>query len=244
MIGVTLTIGLVILFIVDSKKSEDGITTDCTTLLKGTGAVLVFVHHIAGVTDGGVLNRMNFPAVAIFFLLAGYGLMYGVMNKKGYAQKIVREKIPVIIVWSLFSAVCALVFNLLVGEPVLLRDVFLCFTGNRILNWFFTALIIHYLLFALATVLSRRDNKRLIRILWGLTLLYMIVCRVCIQRTSWYASSLAFPTGAAIAYSYSMKKRICQSGGGQRIFASPWEHFPDHLCWRFSRWKWLDRSHL
>lgn len=216
MIGTVLTVALVVLFFWDSVKAEDGITNDCTLLLKGTGAVLVFVHHIAGVTDGGILNRMNFPAVSIFFLLAGYGLMYGVMNKERYIHKIISEKIPVIVVWSLFSALCAVVFNLLVGEPVSLRDILLCFTGNRILNWFFTALIIHYLLFALAAIASGESYIKLLRLLSALTILYMILCRAFIQRTSWYASSLAFPTGAAIAYYYSTKKCVCKSGGGNR----------------------------
>lgn len=213
MIGVVLTIILVIVFLFDSQKTEDRITTDCTMLLKGTGAVLVFVHHIAGITDGGVLNHMNFPSVAIFFLLAGYGLMYGVMNKEGYAKKIVFEKIPVIIVWSLFSALCALVFNIFIGEPLSLRDILLCFTGNRILNWFFAALIIHYLIFATATSFCKGNYKKLLLSLFTLTLLYMVACRVLIQKTSWYASSLAFPTGAAIAYLYLTKKRVFNRGG-------------------------------
>jgi len=51
--------------------------------MKGIGAVLVFIHHIASVTSGGILNQMNFPSVAIFFLVAGYGTMYGYMHKRG-----------------------------------------------------------------------------------------------------------------------------------------------------------------
>ena len=244
MIGTVLAVALVVLFLWDSVKAEDGITNDCTLLLKGTGAVLVFVHHIAGVTDGGILNRMNFPAVSIFFLLAGYGLMYGVMNKEGYIHKIISEKIPVIVVWSLFSALCAVIFNLLVGEPVSLRDVILCFTGNRILNWFFTALILHYLMFALAAVDSGKNQIKLLRLLFALTILYMIVCRVFIQRTSWYASSLAFPTGSAIAYYYLTKKCVCKSGGGQQKGAPTRNSFPDYLCLRFSWRKWLYRSNF
>lgn len=62
MVGGLLTVILSILFLLDSEKTECGLSSNNIALLKGA-SLLVLVHHIAGVTDGGVLNKMNFPSV-------------------------------------------------------------------------------------------------------------------------------------------------------------------------------------
>lgn len=207
MIGIELMLLLCIFFYVDADKGEVGLSNNSTSLLKGTAALIVFIHHIAGVTDGGILNKMNFPSVAVFFLAAGYGLMYGVIHKKNYVRKILKQKIPLLMAWCLFSALCALAFNIFIGESITVKEVLLCFTGNRILNWFFTSLIIHYLFFALAVYVSKNHFDRIFLFSLVFTIIYMIICRLVIQKTSWYASSLAFPTGIYLAYELNLQRK-------------------------------------
>ena len=137
--------------------------------------------------------------------------MCGYLYKDNYIKKILQVKVPTIIVWCVFSAMCAIIFNLLIQETVSVGDVLLCFTGNRILNWFFASLILHYLLFIISVKLAKDKVNTVCVITFVMTCVYMISFRVLVKRTSWYASSLAFPTGVYIAYCYSKDQtRICK----------------------------------
>ena len=143
--------------------------------------------------------------------------MCGYLYKENYIKKILQVKIPTIIVWCVFSAMCAIIFNLLIHEPISVRDVLLCFTGNRILNWFFASLILHYLMFAISAKLAKQNANRVCILTFVFICVYIVVFRVLVKRTSWYASSLAFPTGVFIAYHYTVNKDgfsgICRRKG-------------------------------
>lgn len=132
-----------------SKSGAEGITKESTLLVKGVGAVLVFVHHLALKTNCISLENMNFPAVACFFLVAGYGLMYSTMHRSNYIDRILKYKIPLLIKWSLFSALLTTIFYFFIKKPPTKIEIATAFLGNRILNWFFFALIIHYLIFTI-----------------------------------------------------------------------------------------------
>lgn len=207
MVGTILLILMCVIIYVDTTKNDSIFSKYSTDLYKGIGAILVFIHHIANITDGGLLNYMNYPSVSIFFLSAGYGLMLSYLNKKEYIKILLSRKIPIIILWSLFSIFTAYLFNCIIREQPSIKEVLFCFTGNRLLNWFFTAIIIHYFLFIIATRISNND-KQLPGMVLVLTILYMVCARLIIQRTSWYASSLAFPTGIFLAY-LNKQKVIC-----------------------------------
>ena len=138
-------------------------------------------------------------------------MMCGYLYKDNYIKKILQVKVPTIIVWCVFSAMCAIIFNLLIQETVSVGDVLLCFIGNRILNWFFASLILHCLLFIISVKLAKDKVNTVSVITFVMTCVYMIAFRVLVKRTSWYASSLAFPTGVYIAYCYSKDQtRICK----------------------------------
>ena len=82
MVGTILLILMCVIIYVDTTKNDSIFSKYSTDLYKGIGAILVFIHHIANITDGGLLNYMNYPSVSIFFLSAGYGLMMSYLNKK------------------------------------------------------------------------------------------------------------------------------------------------------------------
>ena len=69
----------------------------------------------------------------------------------------------------------------------------------------------HYLLFIISVKLAKDKVNTVCVITFVMTCVYMIAFRVLVKRTSWYASSLAFPTGVYIAYCYSEDQtRICK----------------------------------
>ena len=132
-----------------NRSGAEGITKESTLLVKGVGAILVFVHHLALKTNCISLRNMNFPAVACFFFVAGYGLMYSTMHRVDYIDRILKYKIPLLIKWSLFSALLTTAFYIFIKNSPTKKEIATAFLGNRLLNWFFFALIIHYLIFIL-----------------------------------------------------------------------------------------------
>lgn len=171
---------------------------DSTTALKGFAALLVLVHHIAMNTDGGILNQMNYPSVAVFFMVSGYCTMYGYLQKTHYVRQILTRKIPLLLVWCLFSIILTCIFYAIVGEPVSITELIHCVTGNRVLNWYFMSLVLKYLIFVLVVTLCRIQDVKIVVLFLAIGV-YMVVCRVVGAEGSWYCSSLAFPMGAACA---------------------------------------------
>lgn len=200
MVGLILLASVITITAIDIRKKnyEVLLSTDATSAIKGFAALIVLVHHIAQATDGGFMRYMNFPSVALFFFISGYVTMYGYVKKHDYGEKILYTKIPTVIAYSLVSIILTSLFLLLIRYPITLRDVALCFMGNRVLNWFFTALIVKYLLFYLITVIVRDKGKRFIIAEFSVIIIYMIVCRAIGLGASWYCSSLAFPIGSAL----------------------------------------------
>lgn len=201
MVGYIMLGALLLLCVIDIRPSHFTISKDTTVLMKGIGAALVFFHHLTSAAGGGILNKMNFPAVSIFFLAAGYGVMFSYLNRgTDYLNKIIYKKIPTIFLWCLFSVLMTSMYWLLIDCSLGWKEVLLCFTGNRILNWFFTALVIKYIIFVVLAYLFRDNHAHLVLCAFAVTGVYMFACRAIPMGASWYCSSLAFPTGILLSY--------------------------------------------
>lgn len=206
MIGIFFLAVLAFLWIADVRHGELGVTLDTTALMKGACAVMILMHHITSRTDGGFLNKMNYPSVAVFFLAAGFTTMYGYMKKNRYIWRILVEKIPLLFRYCVFSVFITCLFLVLIGEPASLNEIVLCFAGNRVLNWFFTSLMIKYFLFIGCALTFSTNYKKLTVSVMICICAYIVICRVIGTSGSWYCSSLAFPLGVFIALRIESKQ--------------------------------------
>ena len=221
---IILLLGIDVRKAVASKADLDKnlISYTSTNLMKGIAAVLVLFHHMEShVGQSDVLSRMNFPSVAVFFLISGYSLMYGYLYKPQYVKKILTQKIPTLVGWCIFTIIYTCVLFWVLGDPVSLKEVVFCFTGNRVLNWYFSSLLLKYLMFTLCVLVFGNNWKKMLVGLTGCSIIYMFVMRVISMGGSWYVSSLAFPLGAFIVTAFSEstnvdgEKRIAKFLGGR-----------------------------
>lgn len=82
---------------------ENSFSIDQTRALKGLFAIAVMLHHLYGILLPSFLSIKYFRDVGYlmvggFFLISGYGLMYGVLKKKDYLKGFFRKRILALLI--------------------------------------------------------------------------------------------------------------------------------------------------
>lgn len=190
------------------------LSRDQTVMLKGCAIWLVLLGHLWALPFGGALG------VAIFLSLSGYGLNLSLEAEglRGYWQKRFRK------VWLPYFFVG--VFDVLVlkasGARAILCTVlgldFGCIADSTM--WYISYILLWYLVFYLAALVTRRLHRRSVRegLKLALLLLAALGFRALFSLGVWSAASaagsygLAFPLGVALTWlgrlRLSAKQRI------------------------------------
>ena len=156
---------------------DDYLSPETGRAERGFFAVTVILHHISQQTASGLLLPRflyvgNLP-VSVFFFLSGYGLIKQLSRNRDYGRKVLKKRIPAMLLP--FACVIAAVTLLyaLMGDPrsplelvayVFTGDIFLC------ILWYFAVITVFYLLFGLLSLLLHGDVRR--------TALAMLACCV------------------------------------------------------------------
>lgn len=159
-------------------------------------------------TDAYVFDNLGYLGVGIFFFLSAYGLCNS-YEKKGnrYAKEILYKKIPNLILVMIITIWISIIYFELTKQKIDgIEEVVFALKGNRLLNWYFSAQIILYLLFILNMKFDGYiTNYFCLRlgfftvILIGILMLLYIKGIVGIH---WFISLLCFPMGAKFYYMF------------------------------------------
>ena len=164
-----------------------------TRSIKGMGAIFILFSHICsylGDTFRALLIFKNAGGlmVAGVLFVSGYGLQYGVMNKKGYLKSFFRKRMPSILV----PYYIVNLFYINTNHPPV-REIILSYFGWNTSLWYVTAILILYICFFLCAKLFAA--RRLPFVMAVCVVIYMIVMNRLGFGSWWYKSCPSFAVG-------------------------------------------------
>ncbi len=126
---------------------DDNFNVGQSNALKGLCAIFVIFHHLCTYLadvyrEFFVFEKIGFLMVAMFFFISGYGLMYGVLNKKNYlkgffSKRILTILIPYYII-NLFYILSKYIIKIL-DKTYIIRSLFGYY------QWYVMAILILYI---------------------------------------------------------------------------------------------------
>ena len=133
-----------------------------TNRIKGLACIMVVVGHASFQLGGkGVFQltyNLGFLAVGVFFFFSGYGLVYGLINKKSYLQGFLKKRFVRVALPFWCSNIIFIIYYIIQGHNYSRIDIINNILGIRLLvghNWYIWAIVIYYLLFfIIASVLK------------------------------------------------------------------------------------------
>ena len=165
---ILITAALILFGIKAAPRGEffaDSFSVAQTRALKGLFALVVMFHHLYGVllpsfASVKYFRDVGFLMVGGFFLISGYGLMYGVKNKKGYLRGFFRSRILAIIIpYYVIDAVYILLKYWSKTDP----ETFKIYLKESLMGlqlWFVPVMVLLYVLFRIAFIgHEKRENK-------------------------------------------------------------------------------------
>lgn len=192
---------------VKCKSEANFLEQNTSVALKGIFSVVVVLHHVAQVTNDGILFR-NFIflgrlSVAVFFLLSGYGLMQQ-FKKAGYAyftSFFHKRLLNIIFPYALISLIYYLYFSIMqhsfISLSSLKEDLFY---GNLLVpySWYIAVIILFYIgFYCVFKYISNIHIAHAVMYLYVLLYLYLIGTYSYFG-SWWFHSCLAFCFGITL----------------------------------------------
>ncbi len=189
------------------RQKEDYLSLKSTTALKGILAIFIILHHLNLVSGAfknlkildKIFSNLGFLCVGAFFLISGYGLISSYKRKgEKYLNDIIPKKVlPLYILCIILAAGYYLLtkeFNLVQFVKILYKF------GDYGYLWYFTCILIFYLLFFIIHKLKIGDKLKFILTCAGV-LLYCAIDASLFPYATWkYCSCFAFLLGYAWFY--------------------------------------------
>lgn len=188
---------------------EDSFSIGQTRALKGVFALVVMFHHLYGILLPSFLSVKYFKDVGFlmvggFFLISGYGLMYGVKHKKNYLKGFFRKRILTLLIpYYIIDAVYVYIKYLTLTDPAQFKQ-YVIESVFGLQLWFVPVMVVLYVLFRLSFIgHEKRENKTVSPIILTVLTLGFIVGFTVTQHTgfnvlygcNWNDTALCFVVG-------------------------------------------------
>ncbi len=211
-----LLLTLLIIFISSlSLKSKDNnfFDIDYCNNLKGLCVLLILANHVVAATSSKYcfsnlyLNFGNFT-VALFFLISGYGTMYGYLNKKNYFKSFLKNKVIKILFPYLIANLIFLLVRI-ASNSFSLNNIFTAFLKGEPLvpfSWYIIAIMYLYITF----YISFKQNKINKNVLFlTFCVFYFLIVRYFFSWSShWYTSFVGFGIGVCLCKLFNNNKNV------------------------------------
>ncbi len=203
------------------KGNKDYLSKVNTSCIKGIFILIVFYSHFCQYTDVNmskdfimfdIRSFLGQLMVALFLFYSGYGIFESLKSKKGYIEKLPKNRI--FKTWLHFAIVIFifLIVNLLfISNPDLsIKRVLLSFfawdsIGNS--NWYIFSIICLYIITYLSFKIfnNKKDYQKGIALNYLLTIVVMMLLSIY-KEDYWFNTMLCYPLGL----SYSFHKDIIE----------------------------------
>lgn len=200
---------LLFLYKIEFGVSDEFMSKDYTTYLRGICALAIMLRHIR-ITDFAPLNVFDYlgnPIVGIFFFLSGYGMLTRIKQTgiDNYMNGFILKRcvplfVEYIFVW-IFNFVCMFLVS---GNFDFLKKIITPY------SWFIIMIEVLYIVFYIGYKLFKDNLKRLIIFVTISELALIIALSVFGVGECWYLSLLCFSGGMIYSVVNFNKKRPCR----------------------------------
>lgn len=197
---------LLFLYKIEFGVSDEFMSKDYTTYLRGICALAIMLRHIR-ITDFAPLNVFDYlgnPIVGIFFFLSGYGMLTRIKQTgiDNYMNGFILKRcvplfVEYIFVW-IFNFVCMFLVS---GNFNFLKKIITPY------SWFIIMIEVLYIVFYIGYKLFKDNLKRLIIFVTISELALIIALLVFGVGECWYLSLLCFSGGMIYSVVNLNKKR-------------------------------------
>lgn len=197
---------LLFLYKIEFGVSDEFMSKDYTTYLRGICALAIMLRHIR-ITDFAPLNVFDYlgnPIVGIFFFLSGYGMLTRIKQTgiDNYMNGFILKRcvplfVEYIFVW-IFNFVCMFLVS---GNFDFLKKIITPY------SWFIIMIEVLYIVFYIGYKLFKDNLKRLIIFVTISELALIIALSVFGVGECWYLSLLCFSGGMIYSVVNLNKKR-------------------------------------
>lgn len=197
---------LLFLYKIKFGVSDEFMSKDYTTYLRGICALAIMLRHIR-ITDFAPLNVFDYlgnPIVGIFFFLSGYGMLTRIKQTgiDNYMNGFILKRcvplfVEYIFVW-IFNFVCMFLVS---GDFNFLKKIITPY------SWFIIMIEVLYIVFYIGYKLFKDNLKRLIIFVTISELALIIALSVFGVGECWYLSLLCFSGGMIYSVVNLNKKR-------------------------------------
>ena len=181
---------------------ENFLSVGSTRALRGIMAVLILFHHLCqrleGVRVMFFLDNVAILCVTAFFFLSGYGLHKSYCEKAGYSSKILRNRIPSVLIPYLGLIAIYWGYSFAEEQPYTLAEVLVSLVNGRPVvsfSWYILAILVLYFSYWISTLLFRPGHLGMLVYHFGFILLWVPFCRSLGWEYYWYYSIIGFPLG-------------------------------------------------
>lgn len=201
---------------------EDFLSRDNLKIMQGIASIGIVLHHLVQLATtygqfnkGPITNFNNFGFLftGIFFFGSGFGLVKSALDKKGYLDNFLTNRIPAVLIpFILCNNIYSLYDILVRHEMTTTSDKILIFTGLKLINnnmWFMIEIMILYLVFFVTfKFIKKRKLAILLVSLFVFALIYVTFRRghdlnplnvAWFKGEWWFNSIIAFPIGMIFA---------------------------------------------
>ncbi len=212
-----------------TQTHKDYLSLGSFTALKGLMAMVVVFHHLAQIVpEGGYCFRLFIDlgpyAVAVFFLLSGFGLSAqrrakGEAYFKGYFKKLLLK---IVLPYLVMNVVYYFFRGIVLGEELTPASVLSDASRGVTLvthSWFIIAILLFYAAFYLCFRMLKEKRWLANLLLYLLIFAYIYACKKLEFGYWWYESALAFGLGVTWGcYQEKLQKPI-QKGYPAMLYA-------------------------
>jgi len=190
-----------------SSSSEDFLSIESTTQLRGAAIILVLLGHT------GVLINSGPWGVSIFLILSGFGLTQSYLRKglSGYiTNKLSRVILPYTLVTLVLIMVDGFVLNIWYGVKTTILALMGLSLRSPVDNsmWYISYLIIWYMAFYVLFKLPLKDGLKIVGLIITGMLCYIGI-KLLLPSTKVIANyAFCFPLGAVIGFYYKRITKI------------------------------------
>lgn len=185
--------------------NENYLSIENTNALRGMCAIIVAMQHTCAYQhDKWTMPFLyiGFLCTSIFFFLSGYGLMYGIENKRRYLRTFLKKRVFTVLIPYLFANVIYLCIRQLLGLEITLTEFVQMYKKGEpyvSFSWFIISIMYFYVLFYLVFNIFKR-NIAVFLMIPG-SILYMYLVKAIGFDYHWYTTAFCF-VGGVIWYQY------------------------------------------
>jgi len=186
-----------------------------TQALKGICALLVIFHHLSLMLPNikilALFSNIGYLSVSIFFFISGYGLMYGLINKKDYLKGFLSKRLSSVLIPYFIVNLVYIFIRIILKQKLLLIDFSMSFINGHPFvdfSWYILDILFFYIVFYFLFKYFKIGTAIIFTIV--ITCLLVLFLNKINYGSWWYESCFVFVVGILWAWKFQTVNNFCK----------------------------------